>query len=100
MTKNHTLIVPDYGDSSHNHTCPKCGSANLLTGAGRRPGEMSLKCAQCGVFIRYIDTKNFEKLKKLRRRRKFTESVTFIECASGFRDENALFVLSEAGGVK
>ncbi len=34
--------------------CPQCGSLQTKLGAGKKPREASLLCANCGKFIRWI----------------------------------------------
>ncbi|HEY9652298.1 MAG TPA: hypothetical protein V6C95_16685 [Coleofasciculaceae cyanobacterium] len=34
--------------------CPQCGSPQTKLGAGKKPREASLLCANCGKFIRWI----------------------------------------------
>ena len=77
-------------------SCPTCGSASLVTGAGLKPGQMSLKCSECKGFIGY---KNLEKLKGLRRQKKLTACLELLE-KQGVVGDAAIFVLSLAGGAE
>jgi hypothetical protein len=78
-----------------NPLCHQCNSANVKIGVGLKPMEQSEHCKDCGVFLRYSPVQN---LKRLRRRRKFTESLELLE-NQGIRSEQAqLFLLSAIGG--
>jgi hypothetical protein len=103
MKKTCNPSVPDFGQnenrSHRNPICPKCGNSDIATGAGRRPGEMSVRCARCKCFIKYLDTKNLTKLKKPRKKKDFTGCVQFIERSAGLHSDVALYVLIESGEV-
>lgn len=74
--------------------CPYCGSANLSTGAGLKPGQMSLKCSECRAFIGY---KNLEKLERLKHRKRLTPCLELLE-SCGISGDAAIFVLGQVGG--
>lgn len=75
--------------------CPQCGSENLKSGAGRKPGEESRHCKDCKQFLGYH---MLPKLKRLRKQRKLTEALELLE-SQGIRGEQTqLFVLSAIGG--
>lgn len=77
------------------HHCPQCGSTNVRSGAGKKPGEQSKRCGDCGEFLGYSP---LERLKRLRKRKNLTESLNLLE-SCGIRSEEAqLFLLSEVGG--
>ena len=75
-------------------TCPHCGSADLSTGAGLKPGQMSLKCGECKAFLGY---KNLQELKKLKRRKRLTPCLELLE-KQGLEGDAAIFVLGQVGG--
>jgi transposase-like protein len=85
--------IAHYGKDYHKHTCPKCRSSNLATGAGKRPGQMSLRCSECKAFIGY---KNLQKLKKLKRQKRLTPCLELLE-KQGLSGDVAIFVLSAVG---
>ena len=74
--------------------CPHCGSVNLSTGAGLKPGQMSLKCSECKAFIGY---KNLQELNKLKRRKRLTPYLELLE-KHGISCDAAIFVLGQVGG--
>jgi len=74
--------------------CPHCGSANLIEGAGLKPGQMSLKCSECKAFVGY---QNLQKLKKLKRQKRLTPCLELLE-KQGLEGDVAIFVLSAVGG--
>lgn len=76
--------------------CPKCGSSNLITGAGLKPGQMSLRCSECKVFVGY---KSLQKLHKLRKRKELTSCLQLLE-KEGLTGDAAIFALSSLGGVE
>lgn len=101
MNKNssHTSISQlnsNNRNENHSHTCPQCGSANLSTGAGLKPGQMNLRCSECKHFIGY---RNLEKLQRLRRRKSLTPCLELLE-KHGIEGDTAIFILSAAGGAK
>jgi transposase-like protein len=75
-------------------SCPQCGSANLSKGAGLKPGQVSLKCSECKVFVGY---QNLQKLKKLKRQKRLTPCLELLE-KQGLQGDVAIFVLSAVGG--
>lgn len=83
--------------SNSNQTCPQCGSANLSTGAGLKPGQISLRCSECKHFIGY---RNLEKLQRLRRHKQTTDCLNLIETCSGLTSDEAIFILSAVGGAE
>ncbi|HEY9892154.1 MAG TPA: hypothetical protein V6D37_10180 [Candidatus Sericytochromatia bacterium] len=85
--------VTHYGRDYHKPICPKCGSTNVATGAGRKPNKMSLKCSECKAFIGY---KNLEKLKKLRRQKQLTPCLKLLKNC-GVTSDTAIFVLGQVG---
>lgn len=100
--KKHSLIFTQLNSNSkkenhsHSDSCPKCGSANLSTGAGLKPGQMSLRCCDCKAFAGY---QNLEKLQKLRKRKKLTPCLELLE-EQGLVGDVAVFVLSLLGGAE
>lgn len=97
--ENHSYSQLDKRDASritqkHPENCPHCGSANLSTGAGLKPGQMSLRCGECKRFIGY---RNLEKLQRLRRRKSLTPCLELLE-KQGIKGDVAIFVLSAVGG--
>jgi transposase-like protein len=88
--------ITNYGKNYHNPTCPQCGSANLSTGAGRKPGEMSLRCSECKAFIGYRDIGKLRRLQRLRRQKQTTDCLNFIEKHAGLSSDEAIFVLTAA----
>lgn len=42
--------------------CPSCGNHKGKIGAGKKPGESSLICDNCGKFIKWLSAKEFKKL--------------------------------------
>jgi tRNA(Ile2) C34 agmatinyltransferase TiaS len=74
-------------------SCPNCGSASIATGAGLKPGQVSLKCVQCKAFIGY---KNLQKLKKLKLQKRLTPCLELLE-KQGLTGDAAIFVLNEVG---
>lgn len=44
--------------------CPQCGSPQTKLGAGKKPREASLLCANCGKFIRWIGAAELNALLK------------------------------------
>lgn len=42
--------------------CPKCGSSQTLIGKGKAVHAASLKCAECGRFIKWISKKDLATL--------------------------------------
>jgi len=79
---------------SHIYSCPQCASTNLSTGAGLKPGQMSLKCSECKAFVGY---KNLEKLKPLRRQKRLTSCLELME-KQGISGDAAIFTLALLGG--
>jgi transposase-like protein len=75
-------------------SCPQCGSANLSKGAGLKPGQVSLKCSECRVFVGY---QNLQKLKKLKRQKRLTPCLELLE-SQGLSGDAAIFVLGQVGG--
>jgi transposase-like protein len=86
--------ITNYSENYHNPICPRCSSANLSTGAGRKPGQMSLRCNKCKTFVGY---QNLEKLQKLRRRKSLTPCLELLE-KHGIEGESAVFILGAVGG--
>jgi transposase-like protein len=74
--------------------CPRCGSDSFFRGAGLKPGQMSLRCSECKVFIGYT---NLEKLQRLRRRKSLSTCLELLE-KSGVSGDAAVFVLGQIGG--
>lgn len=87
----------EYKNENHSHSCPHCGSTSFKTGAGLKPGQQSQRCSDCGEFLGYSPIKQ---LKRLRKRKDFTESLELLE-SHGIRSEEAeIFVLSEIGAME
>jgi predicted RNA-binding Zn-ribbon protein involved in translation (DUF1610 family) len=84
--------VTHYGRDYHKPICPKCGSTSVATGAGRKLGQMSLRCSECKHFLGYSP---LAKLKKARRRKELTECLEILQgqCIQG---DLAIFTLSLA----
>jgi transposase-like protein len=72
--------------------CPRCGSTNIILGAGLKPGEESQRCGDCRFFLGYSPV---TRLKKSRKRKELTECLQVLE-DSGIQGEIALFILSLA----
>jgi hypothetical protein len=82
-------VMPEY------RRCCHCGSENLKTGAGKKSREQSIHCADCRKFLGY---QPISQLKRLRRRKKLTESLNLLE-SQGIQGElTQLFILSAIGG--
>lgn len=95
MIKNSNSQIIAYNAPDAKPSCNRCGSENLKLGAGRKPQEQSKRCSDCGQFLGY---QPLERLKKLRKRRKLTESLNLLE-SHGIKSEAAqLFLLSATGG--
>jgi hypothetical protein len=91
MTAN---SISNFGNFHYN-CCSRCGSTNLKSGAGLKPGEESRHCKDCRKFLGY---QPIPQLKRLRRRKKLTESLEILQ-NQGIRDEQTqLFLLSAIGG--
>jgi hypothetical protein len=87
-------LEPENKPENHPHSCSHCGSQNIRSGAGLKPGQQSQRCSDCGEFLGYSPVKT---LKKLRKRQKLTDSLNLLE-SHGIRSEEAqLFLLSEVG---
>ena len=85
---------PEYKSENHPHSCSHCGSQNIRSGAGLKPGEESRRCSDCGEFLGYSP---IERLKRLRKRKNLTDSLNLLE-SCGIRSEDAqIFILSEVG---
>jgi hypothetical protein len=95
QNKDCATSVAHYGEDYHKPTCRKCDSASVITGAGRKPNEMSLKCCECKAFIGYT---NLEKLKRLRRQKELTPCLELLE-KQGISSDAAVFVLGQLGGA-
>jgi hypothetical protein len=78
--------------------CPQCGSSSLSCGAGRKPGEMSLKCGECKVFIGYRNVEKLKRLQRLRKRGRLDLCIDFLERHGVTAIEEIVFLLSAVGG--
>jgi hypothetical protein len=96
QNKNCATNITHYGEDYHKPICPKCHSSNLITGAGKKTGQMNLKCGECKAFIGY---RNLEKLKKLRRQKQLTPCLQLLE-QENLTGDTAIFLLSTLGGAK
>ena len=76
-------------------SCPRCGSTSFSAGAGRKPGEMSLRCSECKAFIGYRDVGKLQRLQKMRGQKRITDSLEFVGENSGLTSDEAIFLLSE-----
>jgi hypothetical protein len=94
MKKDYATSIPNYGKSYDNQTCPRCSSISLLTGAGLKPAQISLRYSKCKAFIGY---RNLQELKKLKRRKRLTPCVELLE-KQGLTGDVAIFVLGQVGG--
>jgi hypothetical protein len=81
---------------SGDHRCPHCGSENLKSGAGLKPGQQSRRCADCGEFLGYSPIQN---LKRLRRRKNLTDCLNLLESRGIVSQEAQIFLLTEVGAV-
>jgi hypothetical protein len=75
--------------------CDHCGSENLKIGAGRKGGEQSIHCADCRKFLEY---QPISQLRRLRRRKKLTESLELLESQNIQGESTQLFILSAIKG--
>ena len=89
---NHSGYQSNSKNENYSHICPKCGSANLSTGAGLKPGQISLKCSECKAFAGY---KNLEKLKRIRQQKQLTPCLEFLE-GQNLTGDATIFTLSLA----
>lgn len=95
--------IPNYGEiiyhnsSQPNSTCPRCGKENLKSGAGKKPGQESIGCGDCGEFLGYSPVK---RLKRLRKRKNITDSLNFLESCGIVSEAAQIFVLNEVGAMK
>jgi hypothetical protein len=78
--------------SSITGVCPKCGSANISVGSGRKPNQESRRCRDCKHFLGYSP---LAKLKKAHRRKELTECLQILENRD-IRGDLAIFTLSLA----
>jgi hypothetical protein len=78
-----------------NQLCIHCGSTDFSTGAGRKPGQMSLRCSECKAFAGY---KNLEKLKRLRQQKQLTPCLKLLE-QQNLSGDTAIFLLSQVGAL-
>ena len=79
--------------------CPHCQSTDFIIGAGKKPGQMSLRCNECKAFIGYRDIGKLRRLQKLHRQKRLTECLSFIERHAHLSGQAAIFILSEVGQV-
>lgn len=86
----------EYKNENHSHSCPRCDSSNLRSGAGRKPNEESRRCGNCGEFLGYLPV---ERLKKLRKRRNLTDSLNLLESHGIVSQEAQIFALSNIGAM-
>lgn len=101
MTKNfNTQIIaystPNGKNENHSHFCNRCNSTNLKSGAGRKPGEKSEKCGDCGKFLGYSPV---ARLKRAIKRKKLTESLEILDNRGITGEYEQLFLLSEIGAI-
>jgi transcription elongation factor Elf1 len=78
-------------------TCPNCGSTSLLTGVGRKPGEMSIRCSECKAFAGYKNLEKLQRLQKIRHKKALAPCIKFLEECGITAIDEIVFVLSEVG---
>jgi hypothetical protein len=76
------------------HNACSCGSSVGKFGAGRKPGELSISCRNCGKFIEYSP---IQKLKQLHKRKQLTDCLEILETKE-FQGDEAIFLLALVGG--
>ncbi len=79
-----------------NPQCSRCGSENLKSGAGKKPGQESLRCEDCGEFLGYSPIK---RLKRLRKQKNLTDSLDFLESCGISNEAAQVFLLTEVGEI-
>lgn len=93
--------IANYANLHHNSSqldqiCPRCSSKNLKSGAGKKPGEESFRCEDCGNFLGYSPVK---RLKRLRKPKNLTDSLNFLESRGVVSEAAQIFVLNEVGVI-
>ncbi len=74
----------------------RCGGTLAKTGAGRKPGEESRRCLDCGEFLGYSP---IERLRRLRKQNNLTDSLNFLESRGIVSQEAQIFLLNELGAI-
>src|ERR687885_915513 len=104
--KNHSHSDTSIKNDNHSHStslqereslsfpCAQCGSTATRPGDGRKPGEISISCHNCGKFTGYSP---IPKLKRLRKRKRLTDCLEIL-AQKGVRGDEAIFILSNLGG--
>lgn len=102
LDKNFNTQIVAYNQANSKNencsqSCPCCGSTNLKSGAGLKPGEQSQRCGDCGEFLGYSP---LPRLKRLRKRQNFTDLINLLESRGVVSEEGQMFILSELGAME